>query len=180
VRILVAYASDFGSTRAIAQRIGEVLGRQSFEVIVAPVDAAPHPTQFDAFIIGSAIHGNHWLPTATDYVRRETALLSDRPVWLFSSGPVGDTAVRSMKGRGATEPAEVREFEGLFAPREHRVFAGAFHRENADFSQMGLVERTLVRRFLPEGDWRDWREIEAWASSIALQLGRKTEWANSA
>jgi menaquinone-dependent protoporphyrinogen oxidase len=173
MRVLVAYASEFGSTRDMAQRIGAVLGRHGLEVFVAPVDAAPHPTQFDAFVIGSAIHGNHWLPAATEYVRNEATILSSRPVWLFSSGPVGDTAVRAMEAKGATEPAEIRELERLFAPRQHRVFAGAFDRQTADFSELGLVERTLVRRFLPDGDWRDWREIEAWAGSIAAQLVRR-------
>ena len=35
---------------------------------------------------------------------------------------------------------------------------------------MGLVERTVVRKFLPDGDWRDWTAIEAWATGIAREL----------
>ena len=50
------------------------------------------------------------------------------------------------------------------------MFAGAFDRATSDFSEMGLVERTVVRKFLPDGDWRDWPAIEAWAAGIAREL----------
>jgi menaquinone-dependent protoporphyrinogen oxidase len=28
----------------------------------------------------------------------------------------------------------------------------------------------VVRKFLPDGDWRDWPTIEAWAAGIAREL----------
>jgi menaquinone-dependent protoporphyrinogen oxidase len=170
VKVLVAYASHFGSTRDMARRIGEVLGRFPIEVVVAPVDAAPHPYEFDAFVIGSAIQGNHWLPSASDFVRREATLLSQRAVWLYSSGPVGDVAVASLSHNGSVQPAEVKEFRRLVRPRDSRVFAGSMDRQSADLSGLGFIERTVVMRFLPDGDWRDWAAIERWAQSIGSSL----------
>ena len=40
----------------------------------------------------------------------------------------------------------------------------------ADGSELGRIERFVAKRFIPEGDWRDWPSIEAWARSIALDL----------
>lgn len=54
--------------------------------------------------------------------------------------------------------------------RDHRVFFGAWDRRNLGRGRLGFAERIVARRFLPEGDWRDWPEIEAWASDIARAL----------
>ena len=45
---------------------------------------------YDAVIIGSAVYTGHWLAPAKDLVYRYLDVLASRPVWLFSSGPVGD------------------------------------------------------------------------------------------
>ena len=172
MHVLVAYASHFGSTAQIARRIGEVLGERGLQVTVAPLSCAPHTSLFDAYVVGSAIHGSHWLPEAMDFVRRETALLSERPTWLFSSGPVGDTAVRAMSSHGSSALADLNELNRLTSAVEHRTFAGAYDRASSDFSGLGLLERTVVRRFLPDGDWRDWPAIEGWAETIAARMAR--------
>ena len=67
-------------------------------------------------------------------------------------------------------PRRSRPHGGDLRPRDCRVFAGAFDRATSDFSEMGLVERTVVRKFLPDGDWRDWPAIDAWAAGIAREL----------
>ena len=166
---LVVYASQFGSTHEIALRVGEVLRRAGLDVTVADAATAPDPTPFEAIVVGSAVHGGRWLEDATAYLRRHRETLAAREVWLFSSGPVGDRPVHSPQ----PDPKEVVELRPAIGPRDHRVFAGAFDRETADFSGLGLVERTVVRRFLPEGDWRDWPAIEAWAEGIAHEVKRE-------
>jgi hypothetical protein len=45
--------------------------------------------------------------------------------------------------------------------RDHHVFRGAL-----DVSKLRGAEH-LIRLFLPQGDFRDWQDIEAWAKSIA-------------
>jgi hypothetical protein len=40
--------------------------------------------------IGSAVYAGHWLEPAKRLVERHRGSLSELPVWLFSSGPVGD------------------------------------------------------------------------------------------
>jgi menaquinone-dependent protoporphyrinogen oxidase len=135
------------------------------------------PGDYDAFVIGSAAYNHHWLKEATGFVRRHRALLASRPVWLFSSGPVGTETV-DAKGRDAlevAEPQEFAEFAGAIHPRDQRVFFGAY---DPDAEPIGLLERLgarftqmpAIREALPAGDFRDWPAIEAWADGIGRQL----------
>lgn len=164
-RVLVAYASRFGSTRAIDARIAATIAEPGVVADVRDVAQSGDRGVVDgyaAFVIGITVEAGRWLPAATAFVERHAATLAARPVWLFSSGPLGDRAVHAAQ----PDPKEVVTFRRRLAPRDHRVFAGAFDRATADFSGMGLAERTLVRRLMPSGDWRDWPEIEAWARGI--------------
>ena len=122
---------------------------------------------FHAFVVGSSVEGGHWLKGASALLERHAATLGSHPLWLFSSGPLGDRSVNAQQ----PDPKEVAAARQNLQPRDCRVFAGAFDRATSDFSEMGLVERTVVRKFLPDGDWRDWTAIEAWAAGIARELG---------
>ena len=164
--ILVAYASRFGSTQGIAERIGEVLSGAGLAVDVREVDGVSVVEGYRAFVLGSSVEGGHWLKGASAFLERHAASLDSRPLWLFSSGPVGDRAA----GAPQPDPKEVAAARRTLRPRDCRVFAGAFDRATSDFSDMGLVERAVVRKFLPDGDWRDWPAIEAWAAGIAREL----------
>jgi menaquinone-dependent protoporphyrinogen oxidase len=52
-------------------------------------------------------------------------------------------------------------------PRDHRVFAGALDRASIDGGNLTAVERFVTRKFMAEGDYRNWAEIDAWADGIA-------------
>lgn len=166
MRVLVVHASQFGATKGIADRIAEILVRHGLRAEAHPVASLSSLAGANAVIIGSAVHAGHWLDTATAFVYRHQDELRQVPVWLFSSGPLGDKAVHAPQ----PDPREVATFRVLLEPRGHTVFAGAYDRETSDFSQSGLIERTLVRRFMPEGDWRDWVAIDRWAEDIASSL----------
>ena len=166
MKVLVAYGSQFGSTAQIAERIAQVLRQEGHESTVAAADQAPDPSAFGAAVVGSAVHAGHWLKGAATFLDRHRSSLAARPVWLFSSGPVGDRGVAGQQ----PDPKEVTKVRSSIGARDHRVFAGSFDRATADFSGLGLVERTVVRRFLSDGDWRDWDAIEAWARGIGRSL----------
>src|SRR5439155_22236561 len=87
--VLVAYASKHGSTQGIAERIAEKLRQLGKEAEAWPVDAVENPGSHEAFVIGSAIYYGSWLKEATEWVRRNQAVLAGHPVWLFSAGPLG-------------------------------------------------------------------------------------------
>jgi menaquinone-dependent protoporphyrinogen oxidase len=87
--ILVAYASKHGSTQGIAERIAEQLRQLGKQAEARPVEAVEDPGSYEALVIGSAVYYGSWLKEATEWVHRNRAVLAQRPVWLFSSGPLG-------------------------------------------------------------------------------------------
>jgi menaquinone-dependent protoporphyrinogen oxidase len=170
--ILVAYASKHGATREIAERIADTLGAAGQHAQARPVRAAGELAGYDAVVAGSATYTGHWLKEAAEFVRRNRAVLATRPVWLFSSGPLG-TQATDAKGqdlRVAAEPKEVAEFRAAIGPRDHRVFFGALDPGKLSFAERSLRRLPAARAVLPEGDFRDWAEIDAWAGSIAHNL----------
>ena len=107
-------------------------------------------------------------------MRRSRANLAEKPVWLFSSGPVGTEPI-DAEGRDQKEaaiPKGMPELCEAVHARDHHVFFGANQR---DRKPKGFAERFLslmpaAKEGLPEGDFRDWPEIEAWAAGIAREL----------
>jgi len=176
MKVLVAYATRHGATRGIAQRIGQRLESHGLVVEVRPVREVRGMAvaDCDAFVIGAAAYFFHWMDETTTFVRRHAPLLASRPVWLFSSGPLGTDAT-DPQGRDQRETAEPKEFADLAAlihPRGRSIFFGAYDPAQPPVGFMERLTRMLpaARDGLPAGDFRDWAEIDAWADGIATEL----------
>jgi menaquinone-dependent protoporphyrinogen oxidase len=160
--ILVAYASKHGSTQGIAERIGEKLLQLGKEIEVRSVDTVSDPGIYEAFVIGSAIYYGSWIKEATEWVRRHQAILVARPTWMFSVGPLGLDFMDDEQ-----QPKEKVEFQESIKPRDHLVFFGSL-----DHHKLSFTERMMAKAVrAPEGDYRNWEAIDAWAESIARDLG---------
>jgi menaquinone-dependent protoporphyrinogen oxidase len=167
MKVLVAYASKYGSTKGIAEFIAEKLRLQGVEVEIQKVDSVRNPGDYGALVIGSSVYMGHWMKEASELVMRNRDALSSRPVWLFSSGPLGNNASANDP---KSEPKEIAEFRETINPRDHRVFFGAFDRKKLGFKDRMVAMMPAARALFPEGDFRNWNDIEAWASNIARAL----------
>jgi menaquinone-dependent protoporphyrinogen oxidase len=116
-------------------------------------------------VIGSAVYVDHWLDPAKDFVNRFRTALADRPVWLFSSRPVGDPSGKLARAMGQDRADLAVLLEATHA-REHRMFAGKLGPKHLSLRQRASL---LVFRGL-EGDFRDWAGIRQWAEGISRQL----------
>jgi menaquinone-dependent protoporphyrinogen oxidase len=162
VKILVSAASKHGSTAEIAARIAETLrtalpGDAAVDVrrAVEVSDVAP----YDAVVLGSAVYMGRWLDDARDAAQR-IAAHPQRPVWLFSSGPIGDPP------KPDEDPTEVAALVAVTGSRGHRLFAGRLDRH-----RLGLAERAMVAALrVADGDFRDWDAIDSWGREIAVEL----------
>lgn len=159
--VLVGYASEYGSTREIAQRIAERLRERGRAVDVRSLAEAPRAREYEAAVLGSAVHGGAWLPEASGYVDANAASLGRFPVWMFSVG-----LARVLGGwfeKHVKDPKEMTQWRESLDLREHRILAGALRPEH--LPRFGrLVYQIMGGRY---GDFRDWDEIDAWAEEIA-------------
>lgn len=159
--ILVAFASKHGATRGIAERVAERLTALGHEAEALPIDAQPDVKTYEAAIIGSAIYYGSWMKEATEFVLRNQKALTSRPVWLFSSGPLG------VEVKGAEEqPKELPEFRDAIHPRGYQLFFGALDHKDLSFPERMVIKAVRA----PEGDYRDWQAIDGWAERIAREL----------
>jgi menaquinone-dependent protoporphyrinogen oxidase len=169
---LIVYATKHGATQGIAERIAAKLEEAGLEAEARPMGAVDNVAGYDAFVVGSAVYAAHWQKDATAFVQRNRTVLAGKPVWLFSSGPLG-TELTDAKGRDlkvVAEPKEIAEFEAAIGPKGHRVFFGVLDPGKLRFSERAIRKLAAARTMLPEGDFRDWTEIDAWASDIADDL----------
>lgn len=158
--VLVSAGSKHGATEEIAQRIAKTIEAQGGDVRFLRPDAVDDLERFDVVVLGSAVYAGHWTPDARALAERVSALEPRPVVWLFSSGPVGDPL------KPAEDPVDVSAIREATGAREHRVFAGKI-----DKSRLGFGERAIVMALkAPEGDFRDWDDIDSWARDIAETL----------
>jgi menaquinone-dependent protoporphyrinogen oxidase len=162
MRVLVTAASRHGATHEIASAIAEGLTRRGVEAEARAAEQLDSLEGYDAYVIGSAVYVGHWLDPARELVEEHAAALTGRPVWLFSSGPLG--APDKLKPEG--DPVDVADLIEASGAAEHRVFAGRLDRKLLSFGEKAVA--VAVRA--PEGDFRDWDAIDAFAAGIAERL----------
>lgn len=158
-RVLVAYATRHGATQEIAEALAEALRHDGHAADLRAADHVETLDPYDAAVLGSAVYYGHWLDPARELVERLAAQLAERPVWLFSSGPLGPPEQLVPEG----ECVDVGSVAEAAAAIDHRTFAGRL-----DKSSLGFREKAVVAALHPpEGDFRDWEAIDGYAAEIA-------------
>jgi menaquinone-dependent protoporphyrinogen oxidase len=164
-KILVAYATKYGATAEIAQRIGQVLKETGFLVDVRPVESVRDLTAYSAVVLGSAVYIGRWRKEAFKFLQTNETVLAEKPVWLFSSGPTGEGDPVELT-RGWRFPEKLQPIADRITPRDIAVFHGA-----VDVSKLNIIEKWAIKNVkAPVGDFRDWEAITSWATSIAAVL----------
>lgn len=164
-KVLVAYASKYGATEAIARRIGEVLQEAGLQVEVQDARHVGDLGEYGAVVLGSAVYAGGWRKEAADLLTGNQTALAERPVWLFSSGPTGEgEPVELMKGWRF--PEALQPVADQIGARDTAFFGGEI-----DMQKLNLPEKLIVKGIkAPTGDYRDWEAIEAWAAGIAEEI----------
>lgn len=159
MRVLVTYGSKRGGTAGIAHMLASTLLDQGLEVDVRPAAEVDSPEDYDAVVVGGAVYFRRWHRDARRFVERHAALLGTMPVWLFSSGPLDDSA---SSGDLPAVP-QVRQLLERIHAQGHITFGGRLQ-PDAPGALAHWMARTRT------GDWRDPRLIRAWGEGIGEAL----------
>ncbi|MFJ9908837.1 flavodoxin domain-containing protein [Streptomyces sp. NPDC101152] len=159
-KVLVVYGTTNGSTAEIAEAVADVLRKDGLTVEAAPAASVADVTPYDAVVVGGGLYAGRWHKDARRFVRRHRRALAERPVWLFSSGPLDASASE----RDIPPVPGVRRAITRLDARGHVTFGGCL-KEGAK----GRIARMIVRNG-KGGDFRDFTAIETWAASVADEL----------
>lgn len=166
-RLLVTYASEFGTTQRIAEVIADTLSGPGVSVDVRLLADVRDLSPYTGVVVGSAIYNGAWLPEAVHFVQFYESMLSRLPVAYFASCMtlINDTPERRTVVRSYLD--QVRELASSVQPVDIGLFAGQLHYRNLPLSTRILF---WLRSGLPNGDYRNWGAIRAWALKVRPAL----------
>jgi len=191
--VLIAYATNAGSTTKVAQVIGEELGRDSAQVQVCRLEEVTSVEQFDAVVVGAPMIMG-WHGAAVKFIKKHQQALSHRRVAYFLTAmnltqtnetSVGATPIYvdpalakppknptrwSLKERYATATNYLRPALNV-APSVKPVSVGFFGGK-LELYRLPLLQMLFVLLVIQAqpGDFRNWPVIREWATKLRPDL----------
>jgi hypothetical protein len=157
-RVLVAFASEQGSTAGIARAIARALRAQGIDVDCLPAGSVTDVSPYEGVILGSGVFLPRRLSDGQGFLPRHAAALRGRPLWLFAAGPLGRVAPddpRSNAGRpGCDSPLE-------------QVARSVGARGLAAF---GASPEEAMQPGAGDSPYRERERVRGWANAIAADL----------
>jgi len=168
-KILVAYASSYGSTQEVAQSIAGTLREDGFEIELQAAKMVKSLSGYHAVILGAPLYMFHWHPDARHFLAQHRSTLVSLPMAIFALGPFHNTKDELSSARQQLDK-ELAKFSWL-KPATVEVFAGKFDPVKLRFpySLIGPLKK------MPASDERDWEAIRDWAKATAEVLGVKEQ-----
>lgn len=139
--------------------IGAELRDNGLEAEVCPAEMVRGVGDYDAVILGGAVYAGRWVRAARRFARRHADALRERPLWMFSSGPLDYSAAT---GDAPVAPG-VRKIIDRLGPRDHATFGGRLERGATGFPASVLAERA-------GGDYRDFEQVRRWVAQVSHEL----------
>lgn len=170
--ILVAYASRTGTTRGVAEEIGDILADHGMPVEVLPMVKVTDVKSYRAVVAGSAIQAAAWLPEAIRFLQTHRVELNRKPfaaflVCMTLAMPKGEQYRQNISGW-------MNPVRALVQPVSVGMFPGALHLKDIPSAGDRLKFRLSVMMGVwKEGDHRDWPAIRLWTEGLLPLLNRR-------
>ena len=85
--VLVGYATQYGSTKEVAEAIAGTLREAGLEVDLQPLSKVRTLESYSAVVLGAPLIMFRWHKDAMNFLSRHRNALSERPVAIFALGP---------------------------------------------------------------------------------------------
>lgn len=156
MRVLVTWGSRSGGTSEIGQTIAAQLKQRGHDVTALPARQVKSAAGYDAAVIGGALYANLWHADAYRFATRNIEALRQMPVWLFSSGPLDDSADRAEP----PTPTQIGVLAERLGALEHITFGGRLSPAATGFPASAMAKTR-------SGDWRHLERARIFADDIA-------------
>jgi menaquinone-dependent protoporphyrinogen oxidase len=164
-KILVTYASRFGSTAGVAEAIGKNLAESGLHVDIVPMREVKDLSPYQAVVAGSAINAGEWLPEAMQFMQTHRVELNQKPFAAF-------LVCMTLTMRNADQYRDhvaswLAPVRALVKPVSEGLFAGGLDiAKIPSFSDRLKFRLSVLFGVWKEGDHRDWRLIRTWAEGL--------------
>jgi len=177
-RILIAYSTVDGRTRAISERLQQSLEDRDHSVMLISLSDAERPNirLFDKVAIGASIRYGRYRPEVYEFIRLNQQSLQDRPSAFFSVNVVARKPGRETPDANPYTKNFSRKTN--WQPALIAVFAGKI-----DYQKYAFLDRHLIRliMWLTHGptdpreciDFTNWESVDTFARRIALLEEKK-------
>lgn len=157
-RVLVTYASKYGSTGGVADAMGKELCLKEAAADVVQIKNVSDISSYQAVVIGSAIYMGKWMSEAVHFLEKNRDALRQVPVayYLVCMTLAQPTEKKRAEVLAYMDP--ILKAVPEIKPVAIGTFAGALHYSNLSW----INKKILKAKGTPEGDFRDWNAIRAW------------------
>jgi len=169
-KVLVGYATRYGSTREVAEAITDVLREGGLDVDLRQLREVKSLAEYQAVVIGAAFYIFKWHKDALKFLDRFQKPLAEMPVALFALGPTEEPKDEKAAAEVNAQMDRLQSQHAWLKPVAQKLFGGKMDPATMTFPW------NIFMKAMPVSDMRDWQAIRAWASEvrdhlIALQPG---------
>lgn len=168
-KVLVTYATKYGSTREVAEAVAKTLSEKGLAVELQPVASVQTLEPYSAVVLGAPFYIGHLHGDARKFLTRHQAALTAQKTAFFALGPTEDNEADWTETRKQFD----QELTLLpwFNPVARALFGGKLDPKRLRFpdSLLGILPASPLHN-APASDARNWDAIRAWAESLVTQL----------
>ncbi len=162
--ILVAYATQYGSTQQVAEAVAATLRQGGVEVDLQPAAKVRTLDGYRAVVLGAPLYMFHWHKDALGFLSRHHNALLHKPLAIFALGPINDVEKEFQEARAQLDK-ELAKFSWLI-PVAIEIVGGKLEPAKFRFPYNMIP----AMRNMPASDIRNWDAIRAWANSLPAKL----------
>lgn len=167
-KVLVAYASKYGSTGEVAEAVGDRLGELGIDVEVKPAREVRSLDEYQSVVLAAPFYIGSLLKDARKFLKRHQAVLEHMPVALLTLGPL--KADDDMNEARQQLDKTLQNMPWLH-PVAADMFIGAYDPAKLRFPDTLTLMLPTPLKNEPAHDERDWDAIRAWADALPQALG---------
>ncbi|MDD3406963.1 MAG: flavodoxin domain-containing protein [Methanomicrobium sp.] len=162
-KILIAYATRYGSTKEIAEFMSKTLSEDGYTALAKDINDITDISGYDFIIAGSAIQMGKWLPEAREFMQAFKNQLNNVPLFVYSCGITLNNPDDNITRKALFATDEIKQY---VSPKKTGLFAGSL-----DKDALNKSDRDLILLARPDcGDYRNFEGIKEWIKAIESEF----------
>ncbi|HSM25166.1 MAG TPA: flavodoxin domain-containing protein [Anaerolineaceae bacterium] len=163
-KILVGYATRYGSTEETAKVIAATLQDEGFVVDMLPVKEVKALADYSAIILGAPLFMFHWHKDVLRFLTKNQRILLNLQVAIFALGPTHDPYDEQEWRDSWSQLNKELENYSWLKPVEIELFGGKYDPAYLRFPLKMMAGKA------PATDIRDFDTVKAWAVKLAKKI----------